>query len=106
MASAWQVLKQCDLLSLHPTCREPLLLTAAHPLGSRGTHESMLRAAPIKDSMPLGQSRRISRFPRRGWLMVTVTATCSRVLMPERSRSASVTEEERRKQQSRNLPRR
>lgn len=60
--------------------------------GLRHTHESMLRAVPIKDSMPLGQRRRISRLPRQGWVMVTVTATCSRVLIPDRARSASVTE--------------
>lgn len=56
-----------------------------------GAYESMLLAVPIRDIMPLGQKSRISRLPRRGWVMVTVTATCSRVLIPDCSRSAVLT---------------
>lgn len=60
-----------------------------------GAYESMLLVVPIRDIMPLGQKSLISRLPRRGWVMVTVTATCSRVLMPESSRSAVVTGKEK-----------
>lgn len=61
-----------------------------HPV-PLGAYESMLLVVPIRDIIPLGQKSRISRLPRRGWVMVTVTATCSRVLMPESSRSAVLT---------------
>lgn len=59
-----------------------------------GAHESMLLVVPIRDIMPLGQKSLISRLPRRGCVMVTVTATCSRVRMPESCRSALLTGKE------------
>lgn len=57
----------------------------------RYTYESMLRGAPIRDIMPLGQESFSSKLPRRGWVMDTVTATCSRVLSPDISRSILLT---------------
>lgn len=60
-------------------------------LRSPSAYESMLLVVPIRDIMPLGQKSLISRLPRRGCVMVTVTATCSRVLMPESCRSVVVT---------------
>lgn len=62
-----------------------------HRTPSPRAYESMLLAVPIRDIMPLGQKSLISRLPRRGWVMVTVTATCSSVLMPESCRSAALT---------------
>lgn len=41
--------------------------------------------------MPLGQKSFSSKLPRRGWVMDTVTATCSRVLSPDISRSILLT---------------
>lgn len=57
----------------------------------RCTYESRLRGAPIKDIMPLGQNSFSSKLPRRGWVMETVTATCSRVFSPDISRSILLT---------------
>lgn len=67
----------------------PLQQGPLHPVPQ--AYESMLLAVPIRDIMPLGQKSLISRLPRRGWVMVTVTATCSSVFMPESCRSAALT---------------
>ena len=57
---------------------------------------SMARRAPMIDVIPLGQTNTISRLPRQGWVIVTVTATCSSVSIPDRFRSAAETEGEER----------
>lgn len=51
--------------------------------------------APMSEVIPLGQTSIISTFPRRGWVSVTVTATCSKVFTPDCLRSTAVTEKER-----------
>ena len=53
---------------------------------------SRARRAPMIDVIPLGQTNTISRLPRQGWVIVTVTATCSSVSIPDRFRSAAETE--------------
>lgn len=75
----------------HRATRQGMAPVSCPPRCPLGAHESMLRVVPIRDIIPLGHNSRISRLPRRGWVMVTVTATCSRVLMPDSSRSAGVT---------------
>lgn len=55
---------------------------------------SMARRAPMTDVIPLGQTNLISKFPRQGWVIVTVTATCSSVFNPDCLRSAAETEGE------------
>lgn len=59
-----------------------------------GPYLSIVRRAPISDVIPLGQSNSISKLPRQGWLMVTVTATCSSVFIPDCLRSSAETESE------------
>lgn len=51
----------------------------------------MTRRAPTTEVIPLGQTSTISRVPRQGWAMVTVTATCSSVFSPDWLRSAAET---------------
>lgn len=50
----------------------------------------------MSDVIPLGHSNSISKFPRQGCVIVTVTATCSSVFIPDCLRSSAETESERR----------
>ena len=45
----------------------------------------------MREDIPLGQSSTISTVPRRGWAIVMVIDTCSKVFMPDCFRSAAVT---------------
>lgn len=54
----------------------------------------MARRAPMTDVIPLGQINTNSTLPRQGWMTVTVTATCSRVSIPDCLRSAAETDGE------------
>lgn len=57
---------------------------------------STVRRAPTSDVILLGQSNSIFKSPRHGWVMVTVTATCSSVFIPDGLRSSAETEGEER----------
>lgn len=50
----------------------------------------------MTDVIPLGQINTNSTLPRQGWVTVTVTATCSRVSIPDCLRSAAETDGEER----------
>lgn len=72
-----------------------VLLHKHHVVSVSSVYLSMTRRAPMTDAIPLGQTKTISTFPRQGWAIVTVTATCSSVSIPDGLRSAAETEEER-----------
>jgi len=54
-------------------------------------HLSMARRAPMTDVMPPGQTSTICTLPRHGCAIVTVTAACSSVSMPDCLRSSAET---------------
>ncbi|KAG9328176.1 hypothetical protein JZ751_015913 [Albula glossodonta] len=63
------------------------------------THVSRVRRAPMSDVIPLGQTSVTSTSPRRGWVIVTVTDTCSSVCIPDCSREERFPEGKREKKE-------